>query len=96
MAQEKSRLIIKAGDIFDSVKGIVKENQTIVICDNKILWCGENDDFEKESNDTIIEVDLYSNSFLHFIFKRIRYRIIIKMINRDCKNNFYIHKYPIN
>lgn len=57
MAQEKSRLIIKAGDMFDSVKGIVKKNQTIVICDNKILWCGEDDDFEKEPNDKIIDVE---------------------------------------
>ncbi len=56
MVQENSRLIIKAGDIFDSVKGIVKENQTIVIHDNKILWCGNDDAFEKESNDKIIVV----------------------------------------
>jgi imidazolonepropionase-like amidohydrolase len=57
MAQEKSRLIIKAGDIFDSVKGIVKENHTIVILDKKILWCGDDDAFEKESNDKIIVVN---------------------------------------
>ena len=56
MSQEKSRLIIKAGDIFDSVRGIVKENHTIVIGNNKILWCGEDDAFEKESNDKIIDV----------------------------------------
>ncbi|MFW9971709.1 MAG: amidohydrolase family protein [Candidatus Odinarchaeota archaeon] len=57
MAQEKSRLILKAGDTFDSVKGIVKKNQTIAILDNKIVWCGEDDDFEKESNDKIIEIE---------------------------------------
>ncbi|MFX0020856.1 MAG: amidohydrolase family protein [Candidatus Hermodarchaeota archaeon] len=54
MAQESSRLIIKAGNIFDSVKGKIKENQTIVIFDNKIQWCGEDDAFEKESDDEII------------------------------------------
>jgi imidazolonepropionase-like amidohydrolase len=57
MAQEKSRLIIKAGDLFDSIKGIVKKNQTIIIDDNKIQWCGEDDDFEKETNDVIIDVE---------------------------------------
>ncbi|MFX0008581.1 MAG: amidohydrolase family protein [Candidatus Hermodarchaeota archaeon] len=57
MAQEKSRLILKAGDIFDSVNGIVKKNQTVAILDNKIVWCGVDDDFEKESNDKIIEVE---------------------------------------
>ncbi len=56
MAQEKCRLIIKAGNIFDSVRGLLKENQTIVILENKILWCGEDDTFEKETNDRIIDV----------------------------------------
>ncbi|MFW9819928.1 MAG: amidohydrolase family protein [Candidatus Thorarchaeota archaeon] len=57
MAQEKSRLVLKEGDIFDSVKGIVKKNQTIVISDNKIFWCGEDDDFEKEPNDKVIDIE---------------------------------------
>ncbi|MCK4778956.1 MAG: amidohydrolase family protein [Candidatus Lokiarchaeota archaeon] len=56
MPLEKSRLIIKSGNVFDSVKGILKENQTIVIHENKIQWCGEDDVFEKETNDKIIDV----------------------------------------
>ena len=56
MPQEKSRLVIKSGNVFDSVKGILKENQTIVIHENKIVWCGEDDVYEKESDDKIIDV----------------------------------------
>ncbi|MFX1281561.1 MAG: amidohydrolase family protein, partial [Promethearchaeota archaeon] len=44
------------GDLFDSVKGIVKKNQSIAILNNKIVWCGEDDTFEEESNDKIIDV----------------------------------------
>jgi len=57
MSQEKTRLVVKSGNIFDSVNGLLKENQTIIIQGNKIIWCDEDDAFEKESNDKVIDVN---------------------------------------
>ncbi|MCE7740916.1 MAG: amidohydrolase family protein [Candidatus Heimdallarchaeota archaeon] len=52
---EKKRLVINSGNLFDSITGTIKENQTIVIEGNQIVWVSDSGSFEKEKNDTIIE-----------------------------------------
>ncbi|MFX0063176.1 MAG: amidohydrolase family protein, partial [Candidatus Hermodarchaeota archaeon] len=54
MANEKRRLIIKSGNVFDSITGTIKENHTIAIVGNEIVWVGEDNAFEKEAADQVI------------------------------------------
>ncbi len=55
MDQEKKRLVIQSGRVFDSISGNLKENKTIVVVDNKIVWVGDEAGFEKEEKDQIID-----------------------------------------
>jgi imidazolonepropionase-like amidohydrolase len=50
-----SRLVIKSGNVFDSIEGKIKENLTIVTKHNEIVWVGDEGSFEKEVNDEIID-----------------------------------------
>jgi imidazolonepropionase-like amidohydrolase len=54
MTKDKGRLVIKGGDIFNSVTGLVDNNQTIVIKNNAIAWVDEDEKFDKDTNDKII------------------------------------------
>jgi hypothetical protein len=36
MSNENFRIVIKSGNVFDSLSGAIKENHTIVIIGNKI------------------------------------------------------------
>ena len=56
MVPKNERLILKSGNVFDSLKGKIKNNQTIVISGRKIAWVGEDNSFEKEKGDKIIDV----------------------------------------
>jgi len=56
MVPKNERLILKSGDVFDSLKGKIKNNQTIVISGNIIAWIGNDSSFEKEKGDRIIDV----------------------------------------
>jgi len=49
------RLIIKSGNIFDTIKGKIMNNQTIVLEKNKISWIDDDGSFEKEKTDKIID-----------------------------------------
>ncbi len=49
------RLIIKSGNIFDSISGKILENQTIVVKGKQIAWVGEAGSYEGEENDQIID-----------------------------------------
>ena len=55
MSNENFRLVIKSGNVFDSLSGATKEEHTIVIIGNKIVWCGSDSAFDKEPNDEIID-----------------------------------------
>ncbi|NPD89974.1 MAG: amidohydrolase family protein [Asgard group archaeon] len=55
MTEEKSRLVIKSGRVFDSINGKLLENTTVVSVGNKIVWLGDDSSFEKEENDHIID-----------------------------------------
>ncbi len=55
MDQEKKRLVIHNSFLFDSISGRMKENTTVVIKENRIVWVGEEATFEKEENDMIID-----------------------------------------
>ncbi|MHA2246331.1 MAG: amidohydrolase family protein [Candidatus Hodarchaeales archaeon] len=57
MSQEKFRLVLRAGNVFDSVSGTIQENHTITIKDRNIIWVGSDSNFEKESNDQILDVE---------------------------------------
>ena len=56
MNRKKGRLILKSGNIFDSIKGKILENRTIAIEGKMIVWIGEEGSFEKEKNDKNIDV----------------------------------------
>ncbi|MHA1504060.1 MAG: hypothetical protein ACTSPT_02600 [Candidatus Heimdallarchaeota archaeon] len=56
MSTKNGRLILKAGNVFDSLTGKVITNQTITIVDNKIAWIGDDGSFEKEKKDKVIDV----------------------------------------
>ncbi len=49
------RVVINSGNLFDSITGTIKENQTIAIKENQIAWVGDAGSFEKEENDKIID-----------------------------------------
>ncbi len=49
------RLVVNSGNLFDSLTGTIKENQTIVSKGNQIVWVGEAGSFEKEETDQIID-----------------------------------------
>ena len=53
MSQD-SRLVIKSGNVFDSIEGKLKENLTIVSKHREIVWVGDEGSFEEE-NDKIID-----------------------------------------
>ena len=55
LAPKNGRLVIQSGNVFDSVKGKIAENQTIVVAGKQIVWVGDNSSFEKEKNDQIIK-----------------------------------------
>jgi len=55
MGQTSKRLIIKAGNIFDSLSGKILKNHTIVISGKVISWIGKDSSYEKERNDKIID-----------------------------------------
>jgi imidazolonepropionase-like amidohydrolase len=55
MNNDKPRLVVRAGRVFDSVNGKILENTTIVSEGNKIVWIGDDSNFEKEENDKIID-----------------------------------------
>ncbi|MBY9000347.1 MAG: amidohydrolase family protein [Candidatus Heimdallarchaeota archaeon] len=55
MSQEDKRLIVKSGNIFDSLTGSTLFNHTVVIEKNKIVWVNSDDDFAKEETDQIID-----------------------------------------
>lgn len=55
MFNENFRVVIKSGNVFDSLSGAIKENHTIVIIGNKIAWCGSDSAFDKEPNDKIMD-----------------------------------------
>jgi imidazolonepropionase-like amidohydrolase len=57
MSHEKSRLVLKAGNVFDSVSGTIKENYTIIIMGKKIRWFGSDNEFVKEPYDQILDVE---------------------------------------
>ncbi|MCG3260351.1 MAG: amidohydrolase family protein, partial [Candidatus Heimdallarchaeota archaeon] len=52
---EETRLVIKSGNVFDSIEGKMKENLTIVVKNNEIAWVGDEGSFEKEETDNIID-----------------------------------------
>ena len=55
MGDTNKRLIIKSGNVFDSIKGVIRENSTIAIVGNKIAWIGDDAAFEKEAEDQVID-----------------------------------------
>ncbi|MHA2308320.1 MAG: amidohydrolase family protein [Candidatus Heimdallarchaeaceae archaeon] len=55
MTEEKPRLVVKSGRMFDSVNGKLLENTTIVSIGDKIVWVGNDGSFEKEETDKIID-----------------------------------------
>ncbi|MCK5305193.1 MAG: amidohydrolase family protein, partial [Candidatus Heimdallarchaeota archaeon] len=55
MTVKEKRLVVKSGDVFDSISGTVLPNTSIVIKDRTILWVGSNDNYEKEEGDQIID-----------------------------------------
>jgi len=56
MVPKSERLILKSGNVFDSLEGKIKNNKTIVISGKKITWVGDDGSFEKEKGDKIIDV----------------------------------------
>lgn len=52
---EETRLVIKSGNVFDSIEGKIKENLTIVVKNKEIVWVGDEGSFEKEETDKIID-----------------------------------------
>ncbi len=52
---QNSRLVIKSGNVFDSIEGKLKENLTIVTKHNEIVWVGDEGSFEQEENDKVID-----------------------------------------
>lgn len=57
MGKNNKRLIIKNGNVFDSITGKIKENTTIAISDKKIVWVGDDGSFEKEKSDQVVKAD---------------------------------------
>lgn len=55
MKNEQKRLVIRSGNVFDSHRGIIRDDQAIVICNGRITWVGDENSFEKEPNDNIID-----------------------------------------
>jgi imidazolonepropionase-like amidohydrolase len=55
MTVHEKRLVVKSGDVFDSISGNVLPNTSVVIKDRTILWVGSTDNFEKEEGDQIID-----------------------------------------
>lgn len=57
MGKNDKRLIVKNGNVFDSLTGKIKENTTIVISGEQIVWVGADGSYEKEKSDQIIKAD---------------------------------------
>ncbi len=57
MSKNDKRLIVKNGNVFDSLTGKIKENTTIAISGKKITWVGDDGSFEKEKSDYVIKAD---------------------------------------
>ncbi|NPD89975.1 MAG: amidohydrolase family protein [Asgard group archaeon] len=55
MTEDKQRLVIKSGRVFDSINGKLLENITIVIVGNRIAWVGDDSNYEKGEKDKIID-----------------------------------------
>ncbi|TFF93077.1 amidohydrolase family protein [Candidatus Thorarchaeota archaeon] len=51
------RTVLHNVNIFDSINGKIEEDKTIVISKGKIDWVGEASSFEKEQNDTIMDLE---------------------------------------
>ncbi|NHJ48167.1 MAG: amidohydrolase family protein [Asgard group archaeon] len=56
MASKSARMILKSGNVFDSLTGKVNKDYTIVIEGSIIKWVGKDSAFDKEKNDKIIDV----------------------------------------
>ena len=56
MSQKKRRLVLKAGNVFDSITGKIVNDTTIAITGRIISWIGKDSAFDKEKNDKIIDV----------------------------------------
>jgi len=56
MTTKNGRLVLRAGNVFDSLTEKVKSNLTIAIKGNEIVWVGDDGSFEKEKKDKIIDV----------------------------------------
>jgi len=52
-----SRLVLRNGNVFDSITGRLNNNQTVVIQDRTIHWVGSDNSYEQKNNDNIIIVD---------------------------------------
>ncbi len=50
------RTVLINADIFDSLKGVVKSDETIVLNGDKIVWRGASSSFEKEEGDEIFDL----------------------------------------
>ncbi|NPE09187.1 MAG: amidohydrolase family protein [Asgard group archaeon] len=57
MGKNDKRLIVKNGNVFDSLTGKIKKNTTIVISGKQIVWVGDDGSFEKEKNDQVIKAE---------------------------------------
>ena len=52
-----SRLVIRNGNVFDSITGGLVNDQTVVIKDKKIDWVGSDSSYEQDGDDEIIDVE---------------------------------------
>jgi len=52
---QNSRLIVQSGKVFDPIEGKIKENLTIAIKNNQIVWIGDEGSFEQEETDQILD-----------------------------------------
>lgn len=50
------RLVLKSGNVFDSLTGKIKKDYTIIIEGKNISWLGKDSSFDREKNDKIIDV----------------------------------------
>ncbi|MHA1156872.1 MAG: amidohydrolase family protein [Candidatus Heimdallarchaeota archaeon] len=57
MSKNGKRLILKNGNVFNSLTGKIEENTTIAIFGKKIVWVGDDGSFEKEKSDQVIKAD---------------------------------------
>ncbi|NHJ05410.1 MAG: amidohydrolase family protein [Candidatus Heimdallarchaeota archaeon] len=56
MPLKKERLILRSGNVFDSLSGKIKKNTTIVISERKIVSVLDDSSYEKEKGDKILDV----------------------------------------